>query len=145
MTEIKKKHEQFAASIDLWECEQAAYKVFCAIMQLHGKTEARRIFLKFGCPPSARKIKQIKNELLLLSLDRMKPKPTVQRLARELAKENETLPQNERHGPRGSTNQASMDKHIRLLLKEREASLKKGTWWGPVTDEQAVRYLGARK
>jgi hypothetical protein len=51
----------------------------------------------------------------------MKPKPNVQRLARELAKENETLPMQERHGPHGSTNQIVLDKHIRRLRDKRNA------------------------
>jgi hypothetical protein len=77
MTETKKKHEQIVALLDLEECEQAAYKVFCEIMRRHGKTEARRIFLKFGRPPSNRKIGKIKNYALLDRHDMMKPGPNV--------------------------------------------------------------------
>jgi hypothetical protein len=144
MTETKKKHEQIVALLDLGECEEAAYKLFTKIMRRHGLAEARRVFLKLGTPPSVRKLGKIRNYALLDRYDMM-PKPNVQRLARELVKENETLPRAERHGPRGSTNQPTMDKHIRILLKERKVSLKKGTWWGPITKEQSVQYFGARK
>jgi hypothetical protein len=53
----------------------------------------------------------------------MKPNPNVQKLALRLAKENENLPQKDRHGPRGTTNPQTLDKHIRRLLAERKTRL----------------------
>jgi hypothetical protein len=113
-------------------CENAAHKLFLEIREHHGDAEARRIFLKFGRPPSARKMGKIRNYALLDRHDMMKPKPNVKALARELAKENETLPREERHGPRGSTDPFTQERQIKRLLKERKAALKKGTWWGPI-------------
>jgi hypothetical protein len=53
----------------------------------------------------------------------MKPDPNVQKLALLLAKENEKLPRADRHGPRGTTNPQTLDKHIRRLLAERKTRL----------------------
>lgn len=101
-------------------CEDAAYLLFARIYRHHGIAEARRIFMKFGSAPTARKIAQIKNLGLLDRYDMMKPTPNVQRLARELAEENKTLPPRDRWGPRGTTNPATLDKHIRRLRDERD-------------------------
>jgi hypothetical protein len=88
MTHTKKTHDQIAALL-LGECEEAAYKLFTKIMRRHGLAEARRVFLKLGTPPSGRKLGKIRNYALLDRYDMM-PEPNVQRLARELVKENET-------------------------------------------------------
>lgn len=100
-------------------CEYAAYLLFREIEKLHGRAEARRILTKYGSPPSARRTARIKNLGLLDRYDMMKPKPNVQKLARELTEENRELPQEQRHGPRGTINQATLEKHIRRLLDER--------------------------
>jgi hypothetical protein len=84
-----------------------------------GRPAARRIFAKFGTPPSARKLAMLKNFSLLDRLDMMKPKPNVKKLARELAEENKELPTEQRRGP-GSTNPETLERHIRTLLAERK-------------------------
>jgi hypothetical protein len=99
--------------------EYAAYKLFRKIEEHHGRAGARRIFALWGSPPSAKKLRWIKNAALLDRLDMMKPEPNVQRLARELAEENKTLPREERHGPRGSINPVTLDKYIRRLCDKR--------------------------
>jgi hypothetical protein len=101
------------------DCELAAQAMFRAIEKHLGRDEAYRIFSKFGTPPSAEKRRLIKNLMLLDRYDTMKPKPNVQRLAWQLAVENKILPQEERWGPRGTTNPMTLDKHIRRLLAER--------------------------
>jgi hypothetical protein len=102
------------------DCELAAQAMFRAIERHLGRNEAYRIFSKFGTPPSADKRRLIKNLSLLDRFDMMKPKPNVQKLAWQLAAENKNLPQEERWGPRGTTNPMTLDKHIRRLLAERQ-------------------------
>jgi hypothetical protein len=98
----------------------AASNLFREIERHHGLAEARRIFAKLASPPNARRLNHIKNESLLNQLDMMKPAPDVQRLARKLAEENKALPRGQRHGPRGSTNPVTLDKHIRRLRDKRD-------------------------
>jgi hypothetical protein len=98
----------------------AASNLFHEIERHHGLAEARRIFTKLASPPNARRLNHIKNESLLNQLDMMKPAPDVQRLARKLAEENKALPRGQRHGPRGSTNPVTLDKHIRRLRDKRD-------------------------
>jgi hypothetical protein len=99
--------------------EYAAYLLFRLIEKHHGIAAARYIFTKFGAPPSAKRINQIKNLGLLDMYDMMRPKPNVQRLAKQLAAENEKLPREERWGPRGTTDPLVLDKHIRRLVQKR--------------------------
>src|SRR5215475_1250969 len=98
--------------------EDLACNLFRDIEGRHGRTEARRIFRKFVSPPGARRLNQIKNESLLDRLDRMNP-PNVQKLAERLAEENKALPPEQRHGPRGSINPTTLEKHIRRLRDKR--------------------------
>jgi len=98
----------------------AASNLFREIERHHGLAKARRIFAKLASPPTARRLTQIKNESLLNQLDMMKPEPDVHRLAWKLAEENKALPREQRHGPRGSTNPATLDKHIRRLRDKRD-------------------------
>jgi hypothetical protein len=100
--------------------ERLAYGLFNRIEKYHGRAEARRIFLKFGSPPSARRLGYIKNQALLDRLEMMKPEPNVQRLAQELAEQNKAFPREQRHGPRGSTNPITLEKHIRRLRDNRD-------------------------
>jgi hypothetical protein len=99
--------------------EYAAYLLFRLIEKHHGKAAAYRILTKFGTPPSAALINRIKNLSLLDRYDMMRPEPNVQRLARQLASENERLAREDRWGPRGTTNPLTLDKHIRRLLQGR--------------------------
>jgi hypothetical protein len=98
----------------------AASLLFCLIEKHHGLAAARSIFNMFGTPPSAARINHIKNLGLLDRYDMMKPKPNVQRLAKELAAENEKLSREERWGPRGTTDPLVLDKHIRRLIQKRK-------------------------
>ena len=100
--------------------EDAASNLFHEIERYHGLAKARRIFAKLASNPTARRLSQIRNESLLNQLDMMKPAPDVQRLARKLAEENKALPREQRHGPRGSTNPVTLDKHIRRLRDKRD-------------------------
>jgi hypothetical protein len=105
--------------------EYAALLLFGEIEKHLGKGEACRIFTKFGTPPSARRLNQIKNLTLLDMYDLMEPEPNVQRLAWKIATENRSLPPDKRFGPRGTTNPMTLDKHIRRLLSERDGRPKK--------------------
>jgi hypothetical protein len=60
-----------------------------------------------------------------------------------LAKENEALPFEQRKGP-GGVDVPALAKHIENLVKKRERELAAGTWFGPITGEQAVRHFGAK-
>ena len=112
----------------LSDSQFAASKLFHEIWTRHGEAEARRIFAAI-CEPTPRKmLAEIKNFKLLdlydsMVDDNMKPDPNVQKLALLLAKENEKLPRADRHGPRGTTNPQTLDKHIRRLLAERKTRL----------------------
>jgi hypothetical protein len=99
--------------------EYAAYLLFQLIEKHHGRAAAYRIFTKFGSPPSPALINRIKNLSLLDRYNMMRPEPNVQRLARQLAAENEKLPREERWGPRGTINPLTLDKHIRRQLDKR--------------------------
>jgi hypothetical protein len=114
-------------------CENMAYLLFMIIREQHGDRTARRIFAKWGTPPTTRRLKFIANLGLLDRLDRMKPKPSVQRLARELAAENKGLPLAERKAA-GGINPIALEKLIRRTRDLRVACMKKGTWTGPFPD-----------
>jgi hypothetical protein len=96
-----------------------------------GRRRAARIFQHFGRPVTKTRRIEMANHGLLLSLDIMKPKPIVHRLAKQLAEENKKLPRAQQRGA-GSTSVRALEKHIRDLEKKRAAGIKNGTWWGPV-------------
>jgi hypothetical protein len=110
-----------------------ALMLFLEISERHGEQQARRLFLKWAKPPTARQKAEIINWSLLHRFDAMKA-PNVQKMAREIAEENRSLPPEKRQGPRGSTSEHTLDKHIRRLLKVRKKALEKGTWEGPGPD-----------
>jgi hypothetical protein len=110
-------------------CKHIAQQLFTLITTRHGERTARRIFAMWGTPPTTRRLAMIKNFGLLGRLDLME-EPNVQRLARQIAKENEGLPRKDRRGP-GSTNPVALEKQIRRIRDLRTAGMKKGTWWGP--------------
>lgn len=124
--------------------EMAAGQLFGEIAADLGEAKARWIFAKWGTPPSASRRAQIKNFALLSRLDRMKPKPVILKLAKQQAAENESLPRREQRGA-GSTDVTALEKHIRSLVKKREKGLAERSWFGPVTEEQAIRHFGAKK
>lgn len=119
--------------------DRAAYWLFSVTVAEFGLSHARRIFMKFGKEPSPKKLKKIKNAGVLSRYDMMK-EPNVAELARQLFAENQALPK----GKRSTTTLGSWEKHITRLKKDRERRLKDRTWWGPVTQNQAVKYFGAR-
>jgi hypothetical protein len=103
----------------LFGCQHMALRLFSLINEHHGETEARRIFAMWGTLPTPTRMRQIRNEGLLTRYDMMKPKPNVQRLAREVAEENRSLPQKDRKGAGGTTVHA-LDRLIRRLVRERK-------------------------
>lgn len=142
MAKTKTNSNSIANTLDLWDCEDAAYTLFKEITDRHGVAQAQRIFMKFGQPPTQRKRAKIKNYGLLDRYDLMKP-PNATKLARELAAENKKLPRTERRGS-GSTNPTTLLRHLRRLIRERKNSLKAGkAWGGPITEEMAAQYYGA--
>jgi hypothetical protein len=106
-----------AAKFDNWWW--AATKLFQEMEKEIGLANARRIFKEIAGPATAKQRKGWKNMELVMRYDCMMPRPSVKRLARELAEENRNLPRELRHGPTGSTNPKVLDKQIRRLLKKR--------------------------
>jgi hypothetical protein len=114
-------------------CIHMAQLLFMVIRENQGDGIARRIFAKWGKPPSDSTLQEIANLGLLTRLDLMKPKPNVQRLARQLAEENKRLPRTKQRGA-GSTNPIALEKQIRRIRDFRIAHMEKGTWSGPFPD-----------
>jgi hypothetical protein len=105
------------------------------ITRAHSIREARRIFYRFGAPPSAERLRQISNYGLLDRLDFMRPRPVIQRLARELAEENKRLPRAQQRGA-GGTEVLALEKHIRRQVKLREKGMRRAPGGGralPIT------------
>jgi hypothetical protein len=127
------RYASLEGSESVYGCEYLAYLLFMTIRAQHGDRIARRIFAKWGTPPTANQLNRIANMGLLDRLDMMEPKPNVQRLARELAKENKLLPRSKQRGA-GTTNPITLEKHIRRVRDLRIAHMKKGTWAGPFPD-----------
>ena len=111
--------------------EYAAYKLFRLIEKHHGRPAARRIFAMWGTAPTKRRLATIRNLALLDRYDSMKPKPNVEKLARQLAVENKSLPGEKRRGA-GGTNAKALEKQIRRQIKYRDKHMKIGTWFGPI-------------
>jgi hypothetical protein len=104
-----------------------AKQVFQKISKLLGRAEAERIFLALATPLSKKEMEEFKNcELLQFYDDTGWP---VQKVAKHLAKANQTLPAAERYGTRGGddrkliTQQSRIDRQLRRLLKKRGRSL----------------------
>ena len=106
-----------AAKFDNWWW--AAAKLFQEMEKEIGLADARRIFKEIAGPPTPKQRAGWKNMELVMRYDCMMTRPSVKRLARELAEENRNLPRELRHGPTGSTNPKVLDKHIRRLLAKR--------------------------
>jgi hypothetical protein len=131
-----------------------ALDLFLEIRESIGDAKARWVFAKWGTPPSRRRRQEINNDGLLSRLDLMsvrdrktgelRPCPNVLKLAKQLAKENESLPREQQRGA-GSTDVHALEKHIRDLVKKRETGLANRTWHGVITHEQAIRHFGAKK
>ncbi|HUI12549.1 MAG TPA: hypothetical protein VL048_03655 [Xanthobacteraceae bacterium] len=107
-----------------------AYLLFMLIRAHHGERTARRVFAKWGEPPSPKRLRLIANMGLLDRLDTMKPR-NVQRLARELAEENKKLPRAKQHGA-GCTDPIELAQQIRRQVKLRDKAMAAGKWYGPI-------------
>jgi hypothetical protein len=116
-----------------------------------GANRAKYIFRHFGKLPLKTEINERKNNAVLDRFDRgvwdketRKWRPcSMLEFAKLLAKENEALPLEQRKGP-GGVDVPALAKHIENLVKKRERELAAGTWFGPITREQAVRHFGAK-
>jgi hypothetical protein len=108
---------------------EATSDLFGAISKKLGRETALNIFASFNKSPS--ELKLIKNKALLDRYDIAPPsllklankpddRPNLKQLAREIAKENEKLPQEERAGPTGSTDPDTIEKQIYRLVQERD-------------------------
>jgi len=102
----------------------AAAKLFHEMKREISLEDARRIFKEIPGPQTEKQKAGWKNLELISRYETME-RPSVRRLARDLAEENRNLPRERRHGPTGSTNPAMLDKQIRRLLKRK--SKKQGT------------------
>jgi hypothetical protein len=101
--------------------------LFAEIKRLHGSAEAEKMLKDIVSPKQSQ---VFRNWEMLARLDRMAPEPDHRQLARLLAKENETLPPDEKWG-NGSVEVASLRTHIVRWKNKREQGLKDGTWRGP--------------
>ena len=116
-----------------------------------GINRAKYTFRHFGKRPSKTDLNEWKNYAVLNRFDRgvwaeetRKWRPcSMLELAKLLAKENEALPLEERKGP-GGVDVTALAKHIENQVKRRERELEAGTWFGPITHEQAIRHFGAQ-
>jgi hypothetical protein len=111
--------------------ERLALRLFLDIERHHGEDEARRIFARWGKEPTKNEIAEAKTFKVLDRYDNMLPEPNVMALARELAAENISLPPADQITARGSTTAATIEHHIRDLLRRRKAAVAAGTWQGP--------------
>jgi hypothetical protein len=112
--------DPYSTGIDTIDgCEHAAYLLFTEIYTRHGIVEARRIFMKFGAEPTRTRLRLITNLALLDRYDMMKPRPNVERLAKQVAEQNKKLPREQQRGA-GGTDWKNLDKHIRRMLDERD-------------------------
>jgi hypothetical protein len=143
-------HEQIAAAPDAPGVE-ALRREMQTIVARVGVGRAKYIFQHFAKPPSTTDLNDRKNYAVLDRFDRgvwdektRKWRPcSMLELAKLLAKENEALPLEERKGP-GGVDVPALAKHIENQVKRRERELEAGTWFGPITHEQAIRHFGAQ-
>jgi hypothetical protein len=119
----------------------AALKLFMQLEEHHGAGQARKIFIEWGKEPTKKRINELKNWALIQRYDAME-KPNVAKLAREIVTENAALPRDKQLTPRYRPTLFTVDKHLRLLLSRREASLKNGTWEGPTCMKRLNREWG---
>jgi hypothetical protein len=120
---------------DVHGAQRAALELFLVLMRHHGEPAARQIFARWGEPPTKASMAEIKNYGLLDRLDMMRPRPNVQQLARKIAQENQGRAAGERIGPRGSTDPAAIERHLRLWVAKRRTEIAAGTWHGPFPPE----------
>lgn len=126
----------------IW-AKKKALATFSEISEVIGDRNARWVFALWGNGVSKRRQQEIDNHMLLIQLDMMK-KPSMLGLAKRLAQENKSLPRAQQKGARG-IDVIALEKLIRGAVAKRNKGLEQGTWWGPVTQKQAVRHFGAQK
>lgn len=113
-------------------CASALERLYDAIQKHHGHAAAQGLFLSghIGYPskyPTEKERLHIQENIyrrpedfrLALEFYAM-PKPNKDKLAEDLARKNETLPKEERYGPRGTTSPTTMLKQIKRVLKREE-------------------------
>jgi hypothetical protein len=113
-------------------CAGALERLYDAIQEHHGHAAARHLFLpgSIGYPfkyPAEEERGRIQNNIYCAPEDfrlaiefYAMPKPNKEKLANDLARKNETLPKEERYGPRGTTSPMTMLKQIKRVLKREE-------------------------
>jgi hypothetical protein len=100
---------------DVEECKEAVSLLYAVILNDHGVVAANEIFSKQML--SKRQIAADKNyQLLIAVMHRMKSQ-SIEKVAAEIAKENDSRPLELRYGPSGTTNPSVMAKQIRRLIK----------------------------
>jgi hypothetical protein len=95
---------------DLGQCNLVVSDLYEMIERQHGPIIAQRIF--FRATPTKRRLAFNKNVDLMVTY-RKNEKLGVEKAAAKLAKENEALPRERRHGPTGTTSATTMAKQIR--------------------------------
>ena len=99
---------------NLGECNIVASDLYEMIEREHGSVIAQRIFSQ--ATPTKRRLAFNKNVALMV-IYRQNKQLGVEGVATKLAKENEALGPDRRHGPTGTTSPATMAKQIRRQLK----------------------------
>jgi hypothetical protein len=104
-------------------CRLAAKLLFNEIEERHGSAAATRILTDAPTSPdSSHDLKKSKDDLVLQLYNSMK-RPSVEKLARELAEANNLLFPDERCGPPGSTSIDIMERYIWGLLRAQREHL----------------------
>ena len=106
---------------DVLICQVAIDGLYDMIESFHGEVGARRMFAPYGRALTPADIRERKKRQLAIAYFSMS-KPNRQKLAEDLAKKNEVLPQEKRFGPRGSTSIVAMRRQIDRVLDQKEYS-----------------------
>ena len=96
--------------VPIHAAEKAAYWLFSVIQQEFGVDEARRIYLKYGTEPAARKLQKINNDGIR-SQYKMMETPNIAELARQLFAD-QALPS----GERSTVTLTSIEKRIKRAI-----------------------------
>jgi hypothetical protein len=100
---------------DIEDCKEAVSLLYKLIFNDHSPAVANELFSQQIL--SKRQLAADKNyQLLITVMHRMKSQ-SIEKVAAEIAKENESRPLALRHGPSGTTNPSVMAKQIRRLIK----------------------------
>jgi hypothetical protein len=129
-------------------CADALERLYDAIQEHHGHRAAHRLFfagaagyLKYSAEDERRRILNsisFAPEDFRLALEfHAMPRPNKEGLAKDLARKNETPPQFNRYGPRGTTSPTTMLKQITRVLKREE--IRDVAKLGPAERAEALR------